>query len=219
MTGLFGKIPAHGDFITRSLAQGFVNVWDEWLQCIVAGSREQLGEQWLEYYLTCPIWRFAVHSGVVDGQAWAGILVPSVDSVGRYFPLTIAAPLNSHINLYAFMDEAQSWFTALESAALSALHDQCSADDLLALLPEPPVMGQKGSVYTRSNGNLLCLGGSGSTFSAIFPSIFQDQKPASLWAVPANDFNPASAFIAFGLPSPAEYTAMLSADWQENSLF
>lgn len=219
MTGLFGKIPAHGDFISRSLAQGFENVWDEWLQCIIAGSRDQLGEQWLDYYLTCPIWRFAVHPGVVDGQAWAGILVPSVDSVGRYFPLTIAAPLNSNINLYALMDEAQSWFASLEAAALKALHEQCSADELLALLPEPPVMAPGGMMMTRKNGNLLCSGGGNSTFSAIFPSVFQDRKPASLWAVPANDFNPASAFIAFGLPSPAEYTAMLSNDWRENSIF
>jgi hypothetical protein len=47
-TGLFGKLPAHGDFVHRNLPAGFVNRWDEWLQHFVAATREQIGEHWLE---------------------------------------------------------------------------------------------------------------------------------------------------------------------------
>ena len=30
-TGLFGKLPAHGDFVRRHLPRSFVTPWDEWL--------------------------------------------------------------------------------------------------------------------------------------------------------------------------------------------
>ena len=48
---------------------------------------------WLDGYLASPSWRFLLMPGVMDGQPWAGVLMPSVDRVGRYYPLTIARPL------------------------------------------------------------------------------------------------------------------------------
>lgn len=56
--GLFGKIPAHGDFVERNLQRSFSLQWDDWLQRGMASSREQLGSHWLDAYLTSPIWRF-----------------------------------------------------------------------------------------------------------------------------------------------------------------
>ena len=41
--GYFGKFPSHGDFITRRLPRdGFLDIWDRWLQNALATSREQL---------------------------------------------------------------------------------------------------------------------------------------------------------------------------------
>ena len=80
ITGVFGKLPAHGDFIYRDLPTQFVNVLDSWLQGFVGGSREQLGEQWLDIYLTSPIWRFAFSEGVVDEHGWAGLFLPKAHS-------------------------------------------------------------------------------------------------------------------------------------------
>ena len=93
LTGLFGKLPAHGDFIYRDLPPSFINVWDEWLQGYVGSVKEQLGDAWLDVYLTSPIWRFAFGEGVIDENVWAGIMLPSVDRVGRYFPFSIATKL------------------------------------------------------------------------------------------------------------------------------
>ena len=100
--GIFGKIPAHGDFIERQLPRSFLTPWDEWLQRGIASSKELLGNQWLEIYLTSPIWHFCASPGVIDEKAWAGILMPSVDSVGRYFPLTVARPINVRASLFEF---------------------------------------------------------------------------------------------------------------------
>ena len=67
--GYFGKFPSHGDFITRRLPRdGFLDIWDSWLQNALATSREQLGEAWLPTYLTSPLWRFALAAGVFPGK-------------------------------------------------------------------------------------------------------------------------------------------------------
>lgn len=126
--GWFGKIPFLGDFASRRLSQTFIAPWDHWLQHSIAASRAQLGEQWLDTYLHSPIWRFALWPGVLGAEGWAGVMMPSVDSVGRYFPLTIASEIapENFIELFS----AQSWFATLEHIALSTLDMNFSVDDL-----------------------------------------------------------------------------------------
>src|SRR5690625_7848268 len=89
VAGFFGKLPAHGDFIHRGLPTRCVSIWDESLQGVIGASREQLGGNWLDIYLTSPIWRFALSPGLVDEHVWAGIFMPSVDRVGRSLPSSI----------------------------------------------------------------------------------------------------------------------------------
>ena len=49
--GVYGKLPAHGDFIQRNLPSAFVRQWDVWLQHFVAGAKEKIGADWLDVYL------------------------------------------------------------------------------------------------------------------------------------------------------------------------
>src|SRR5438105_12091900 len=93
--GWYGKIPSLGDFASRRLPQPFISAWDAWLQHAMAASRADLGQRWLDVYLLSPIWRFALFPDVVGQMGWAGLLMPSVDKVGRHFPLTLAAPLGA----------------------------------------------------------------------------------------------------------------------------
>ena len=87
--GIYGKLPSHGDFLRRRVPDDFVGVWDAWLQASIAASRSDLGSEWLNLYLTSPAWRFCCDAGVCGANACAGVMVPSVDRVGRYFPLTL----------------------------------------------------------------------------------------------------------------------------------
>ena len=130
-TGFFGKLPAHGDFIHRNLPASFINFWDQWLQGFVAGSREQLGEQWLDIYLTSPIWRFFFSTGVVDDNQWAGIMLPSVDRVGRYFPFSIVAQIDGRISPMDFLARQINWYETIEDACLAALDGQIVLDQLV----------------------------------------------------------------------------------------
>ena len=89
--GCYGKIPARGDFVRLGLPRGFVDAWDAWVAQMLAASRDALGDDWLGAWLEAPIWHFALGAGICGADAAIGLWMPSVDRVGRHFPLTIAA--------------------------------------------------------------------------------------------------------------------------------
>jgi type VI secretion system protein ImpM len=120
--GLYGKVPARGDFVSRRLSPEFISAWDAWLQSAISESRRRLGVHWLDFFLSAPVWRFVVPAGMFSKAGWAGVLLPSVDRVGRYFPLTLAAPLlEERLNSALTLMKALPWLERLEAAALEAL--------------------------------------------------------------------------------------------------
>lgn len=141
-TGFYGKLPSHGDFLTRRLQRSFVDPWDAWLQAVIAHSQAQLTSSWLDTYLVSPIWRFAISPGCCGDHAWCGIVMPSVDRVGRYFPLTIAAPLPDQCSLSYVVQQADHWFVQCEHLALDALDGAISLEEFdqkVALLSSPVI--------------------------------------------------------------------------------
>ncbi|MGH8762691.1 MAG: type VI secretion system-associated protein TagF [Nitrosospira sp.] len=144
IAGWYGKIPCLGDFVSRRLPADFIVGWDLWLQHAIAASRAQLGERWLDLYLIAPIWRFILMPGVCGTTPGilAGVLMPSVDNVGRYFPLTIALRMDSRPGTILSVFSAQPWYSALERIAVSTLNINSLPDDLdrkLANHPFPAV--------------------------------------------------------------------------------
>ena len=119
--GCYGKIPAVGDFFSRRLPTSFISAWDRWLAEVLPHSAQLLGDRWDESYRTAPIWRFALARNAHSATGWAGVLMPSVDRVGRRFPLTLAAPLDNAFQLAQALFAAESWYASLESIALGAL--------------------------------------------------------------------------------------------------
>ena len=123
--GLFGKLPARGDFVCRNLPGSFVSAWDAWLAGVLADSRARLGAAWLPAFLEAPVWRFALAPGVCGPAAACGVWLPSVDRAGRYFPLALVGmvPL-----------APPGWFEAGEAAGRAALAD-ATPEDVLQHLP------------------------------------------------------------------------------------
>src|SRR3954464_10662896 len=120
--GWYGKIPAAGDFIARRVPPSFSQAWDCWLQGAIAGSRERMAGRWRDAFLSMPVWRFVLSPAMLNTNAWAGIMVPSVDAVGRYFPLAVASALPSaSLNIVATLMAAEPWFDEIEAIALSAI--------------------------------------------------------------------------------------------------
>lgn len=115
--GFHGKAPARGDFLSRRVPPGFAAAWDEWLQRLVQVSRERLGHDWLDAWLEAPVWHFGLGAGVAGPGRAFGVLIPSVDRVGRHFPFTILA-LAQRQGL-----PLARWAMQVEALALSALED------------------------------------------------------------------------------------------------
>jgi type VI secretion system protein ImpM len=139
--GLFGKVPSRGDFVRAGLPALFVHKWDDWLQQVMTGSRERMGEDWLPAYLESPVWRFALPAGQCGDRAVIGLFLPSVDRVGRYFPLTLAAVLPPGAGLPS-PENAASWLDECEALGRAALDDDVSPEALTVGLP--PIAGGTG---------------------------------------------------------------------------
>lgn len=144
--GWYGKLPTLGDFASRRLDAAFIEPWDLWLGEGLAAQREQLGEAWLDAYLGSAVWRFVLMPGVLPAQAepaaLAGVLMPSVDRVGRYFPLTLVTRLPRLPASAGEVEALLGWLHRLEDVAVDALHEDWSIDELegaLEVLPEPVV--------------------------------------------------------------------------------
>ena len=132
----YGKLACLGDFATRRLPQDTARLLDGWLAQGVDASRAQLGEGWLKVYLTSPLWRFAWAPGVLDAAWWFGLMMPSVDNVGRYFPLVVLqsraeAPAGSDA-----LNRLEQWYTAVARAALRTLQPSSSLEQFEAELAQ-----------------------------------------------------------------------------------
>ena len=134
--GWYGKLPNLGDFASRRLPEAFVRRWDRWLQRGLASARAQLGERWLDAYLVAPILRFWVAPGLLGEPNWAGLMMPSVDRVGRHFPLTIARP---DVPLGAAL-AGRAWFAAMDAALRQVLDVEYSVDELERTLAAVPAL-------------------------------------------------------------------------------
>jgi type VI secretion system ImpM family protein len=138
--GWFGKMPALGDFASRRLPDDWIAGWDGWLGEELAAAREACGDEaWLAIYMVAPIQRFWLAPGLLTRDAWLGVLMPSVDSVGRHFPFTIAAPLDpGHSDLLDALAN-DDWLAAADALArhvLDPAFDVAALEHAIADLPD-----------------------------------------------------------------------------------
>lgn len=83
MTGLlFGKLPAHGDFVARGLSFEERDALDAWLSASLLQARAAYRAAFEERFDAAAPWR-------CEGDGVAGALAASQDSAGRRFPLLL----------------------------------------------------------------------------------------------------------------------------------
>lgn len=229
--GFFGKLPCRGDFLQRRVRQEFVEIWDSWLQQCLAESAAQMRERWLDAYLTSPVWRFALSPGICGAGAYGGVMVPSVDRVGRYFPLTILTQANPDESALAVACGAATWFDLAEALALRAPEatDFEAFDASVAQLP-----GLIDSTRSPESAELRARIGESSfprgftAWQVPLRSVHSLQRaavalaarelertlrPLSVWwSDGSNGVEPAWLCVR-GLPSPEGFAALLSGEW------
>lgn len=122
--GLFGKVPQKRDFMSVQMPTAVLSPFETWMQAAVAASRNELGRTWQDHYLVAPIWRFWIGEHIL-GTTVAGAMMPSVDQVGRYFPLSImyfAEP--GDMLLPPLLSPLDHWYGEIEMRLLRALSEE-----------------------------------------------------------------------------------------------
>jgi type VI secretion system protein ImpM len=211
--GWYGKIPALGDFASRRLPNEFTQRWDAWLARAIESSQAALGHGWLDTYLSGPLWRFALSPGIIDARFWFGVLMPSVDRVGRYFPLTIAAA--SSLPPAPPLAQIEQWYERAAGAALDCLAAGSTVERLESMLagiaplsfhpaesafdPGAPVLGR----MPAPQGLDHAFG-----FAAA-PLLLRELRGATYWW-PRFDGEAAPAVVVMrGLPDAAAFVRLL----------
>jgi len=128
MAGYFGKLPARADFVIGQCPKGFLRVWEPFLLKGLAQSRQDLGSHWKEAYMTMPVWRFDLETrgedpAGSDRHRLAGAFMPSVDRVGREYPMTLVAEYQTGGGV-----SAEAWYDAAETVLLGALEEDAAFD-------------------------------------------------------------------------------------------
>lgn len=224
--GFYGKVPALGDFVSRRLSRGFTEPWDAWLQSCLACSREQLGDDWLEIYLTSPMWRFVLSPSLCGEQAWAGAVMPSVDRVGRYFPLAIAMASDGQRETVQIIAAGDEWFRRAEAELLSALDDDGfeieAFDRRVAALSDdfPPTQPGKAIVTPAGLGTPWRVGlDDSASAGARLPDLLAAMLsagygPYSIWWTSGSAHVRPSLLVCTGMPQASRYASLLVGDWQ-----
>jgi type VI secretion system protein ImpM len=188
--GFDGKLPSRGDFIDRGLPGTFLKPWREWIDRALSASRARLGDAWVEVWLEAPIWHFAMPAGACGPDAVLGFTFPSIDRVGRHYPLTVAAVFSGSGPVPA-PEIAASWSRGAEALALDALaHDQTPEalyDALVALAMPAPCDG----MVSEDAATQIWI--------------------EAVWWTDGSPRVPAVRMSLSGLPEAGQFTAMIDA--------
>lgn len=232
--GYFGKLPSHGDFLRRRVSDAFVGTWDGWLQAGLAASRSALADRWLDVYLTSPAWRFACAAGACGSQPVVGVMVPSVDRVGRYFPLAIVAELPDGEDLVAAAVEADRFFEsaerlAIETLAADPLDFQRFEERVIALAHEFAPAGASAPLRLDPSAAAVLESaaprwqmsiGSASRLGAAFAQLFSYRlsalyAPLVLWWTEGSASVEPTCLLGSGLPHPDSFASLLDGSWPQ----
>jgi len=129
---LFGKLPAHGDFVSRGLTPPEAEAWDGWASQAMEALRDA-SPVFETAHDAAPPWRFVAGPSRL-GPGWrAGALAPSIDAAGRRFVVVLGVqgvdPVFAAGRGTAFAEKA-------EETLYRALGERLTADETLAALSE-----------------------------------------------------------------------------------
>lgn len=146
--GFYGKLPVHGDFVSRGWDAAQVAAIDAWLTSGLAalrGDDDGEGDDDFAAKLTAaPLWRGYVPPGACGDAALHLALAPSIDSAGRYF-FVAGGVAGAAEPVWAAASQSLAFADAVETATYAALGGDLDADGFAAAIgaatPEPDARG------------------------------------------------------------------------------
>ncbi|MBR0800709.1 type VI secretion system-associated protein TagF [Bradyrhizobium jicamae] len=217
--GLFGKLSAKRDFIALATPRAFLEIWEPWLQSCLSASQHQLGTNWQSAYLSAPLWRFWLGADI-SGETTLGAFMPSVDGIGRYYPLTLMAVADPSFSIPPPDLNAQdSWFSTCEEFLLSTLDHEKSFEQITATLDSLAVPHMEATA--SGTGDVLRISDTtigsftaGTSFRDALAKVRQKNHgalaAASFWWTDGGGDFPPMALACRGLLDPFGYSAMLT---------
>lgn len=200
--GAFGKIPALGDFFRIGLPPAFIEPWDQWLQSGHLAARNGLGDRWETCYNSAPIWHFTLSEGLAGPLPVQGLVMCSVDRVGRQFPLTLAVQLEDNAAPAEAHFAAKEHFEMLETIALDMLEDDATRDQLSSHLEAFEWVDAETPHCKQSPKFLLSHGSSSRNLRDTLAASFltSQYQHLCIWSAEVNE----TAFLCCheGLPPP-----------------
>lgn len=219
---LYGKTQSKRDFVAPGAPRAFLDRWEPWMQAGLASSRLVLDRAWQERFLTAPIWRFWLGEAIC-GTTLAGAFMPSLDAIGRYYPLAVfsGAPAGLAIPPPE-LDLQESWFAALEDFLLATLDPAMGWEQIaagLSALPDP----QAAPPAQPAPGMTALAGGFAAPLDPAAPGeVFADLRRADwgahfaqrsfFWTSGGDGFRPA-ALASRGLPAPEFFVGLLTGEF------
>jgi type VI secretion system protein ImpM len=208
--GWYGKLPSLGDFASRRLPDEFIHTWDEWLQLGLAQLQSSDHADGRDVALH----RFWVAPRLLSDASWAGVLAPSVDRVGRRFPLTIAAPLAPQPLSLAAALAAPAWYAAIEGVARRCVEAKLPVAQLERELAEAaaavslhtPQASKADALAAELLQSLPAAGNGPASVDAAACSVWWQGDPeerARFLCVPALPVDAAFALLLVGVSSTA----------------
>ena len=149
--------------------------------------------------------------------------MPSVDRVGRYYPLAIAVPLALDPPLFALLSNAGDWFRQAEQLALFGLDlDRLDLDDFSRKVealgapsasPRPAADAAAGAFWYCP---LPAASGAASIAPALADALLRRSFPRiSLWWTEGSERIARCLLICDGLPPVSGFVALLAGAWNQ----
>jgi type VI secretion system protein ImpM len=224
--GLYGKLPESRDFLRRGLPNRFVVPWDGWLARALAASQAQIGEGWLDAYLTSAPWRFVLDPDLLGQEAWLGVVVSSVDTLHRCFPLTLAAPSAKRFAEIVTLFDCENWMARVETVTLAMIDGSGDVEESFTKFRLLADELQDLSAGPRA-ARLEAARSSYAVWSQAFDlrDAKTDQERGqtreaafSYWWHEAWPGHPAIALRCRGLPAASACASLFDAKWLERGL-
>lgn len=154
--------------------------------------------------------------------------MPSVDKVGRYYPLTLAVPVPEAQSLPFLFRQGSAWFETLETLALSGLEDDFDLDEFdgeLERLSLPAFMDDaSGMMPARNSGagrfalhfEVANPDQGADAFVGLSACLLRRFLPAhSFWGTSGSEHIEASLLVCENLPPIDAFAALMTGNWEQ----
>lgn len=211
--GYMGKVPGRGDFLTHNVQPEIRDLFFEWCQACLAVSRDQLGDDWMDAYLTAPIWHFCAGPGGIAEAGVVGTMIPSVDRVGRHFPFMVVSNYSgSAMDAWRHPD----WASAMEDSILAVLDDHWEEGPWRQRLADVPLPSSDSTrlSWPATEGNVMIPGEARE--AEWLDALLRCQNGQAVWWSQGSAFVEPATLLTDGLPKVGQFAAMMVGKWQNH---